>query len=92
MTDLRIPCHACGFDNPIGTRFCLNSNCQALLRLRPTTTTQCLSFSSARADTNDVGALYHEALIVVQLLIQSANRLRAFVDVAAEKSNQELIR
>ena len=83
MYELSLPCHACGFDNPISSTNCTNPRCQALLRLhlRPTSTTQCLSITSDKIkETGE--ELIREAFFAVALLTQSINRLRALIDAA----------
>ena len=88
MNTIVIPCHACGCDNSIQAAYC--RNCEALLRLRlrPVTTTQCISEGSAD-DEESLEALAHEAYLVAALLMQCANRLQAITHLVQRDDELE---
>jgi predicted ATP-dependent serine protease len=81
MYAISIPCHHCGHDNPANAIRC--TDCQAVIRLQPTTTTQQLKPAS-HEETSEEG-LIREAFLVSSLLLQSAYRLRALLDAKIGK-------
>jgi len=81
MYAISIPCHNCGHDNPADALRC--AECQAVVRLRHTTTTQQLRAISDE-ETSEEG-LIREAFLVAALLLQSAHRLRALLDAKIGK-------
>lgn len=84
MYVISIPCHSCGHDNPAEALHCAECRAVIRLRLRSTTATQQLPPVST-ANTSEE-ELVKEAFLVVALLLQSAHRLRALIDV--KRSNR----
>jgi hypothetical protein len=78
MSNISIPCHACGHDNPSDTIQC--AICQAVisLTLQPVRATQQLQ-PVGKVPTEEE-RLIMEAYYVVALLLQSVHRLRALID------------
>jgi ribosomal protein L40E len=81
MFAISIPCHNCGHDNPADAPRC--TECQAVFRLRPTTTTQQLR-PVGHEETSEEG-LIREAFLIVSLLLQSAHHLQALLDAKIGK-------
>lgn len=81
MYAISTPCHHCGHDNPADALNC--AVCQAVIRQRPTTTTQLLKPTSHGETPGE--ELIREAYLVASHLIQYAHRLRALLDAEIGK-------